>query len=95
MNETNTSNGRHPQFEHRAVQLASEFGTCVETFECLPPEFQEFFEIIGYTRVCSLLVISDLQKGRSERQLSIKYGLTRDQIRGIKSNSRLCRRRSE
>jgi hypothetical protein len=95
MSETNGYNGRHEQFERRAVQLAAVFKIHAETFEGLPDQFREFCEYIGYTRVCSLLVISDLQRGRSERQLVINYGLTRKQIQVIKENSRLCKRRQD
>ena len=89
MSETN-GNGRHPQFERRSLLLAKEFGVCAETFEELPEQFRDFFLIVG-----SLLVISDLSKGRSERELARRYQLSRDQIRGIKENSRLCKRRQE
>jgi|JI9StandDraft_1071089.scaffolds.fasta_scaffold49112_6 hypothetical protein len=95
MSETNGQKGFHPQFERRSLQLAAEFGTCAETFDELPGQYQEFFLIIGYVRVCSLLVISDLGKGRSERQLATKYGLSRAQIERIKENSRLCKRRKD
>lgn len=86
------TNGNHAQFERRSLQLAKVFNINAETFVDLPDQFREFCEYIGYTRVCSLLVISDLQKGRSERELARRYGLSRDQIRVIKENSRLCRR---
>lgn len=82
----------HEQFEKRSLLLAREFGMCAETFLELPEHFREFCQFIGYMRVCSLLVIADLHKGRSERQLARNYGLTRNQIRGIRENSRLCRR---
>lgn len=94
MSETN-GNGRHPQFERRSLLLAKEFGVFAETFDELPEQFRDFFLIVGYVRVCSLLVISDLSKGRSERELARRYQLSRDQIRGIKENSRLCKRRQE
>ncbi len=86
------TNGNHAQFERRSLQLAKVFNINAETFEALPDQFQEFCTYVGYVRVCSLLVISDLQKGRSERELARRYGLSRDQIRVIKENSRLCRR---
>lgn len=86
---------QHEQFGKRSLQLAKEFGVCVETFEELPEQFKDFFNIIGYTRVCALLVISDLRKGRSENELARRYGLSRKQIRTIKENSRLCKRRDE
>ena len=89
------TNGNHAQFERRSLQLAKVFNINAETFEALPDQFREFCEYIGYTRVCSLLVISDLQRGRSERQLVINYGLTRKQIQVIKENSRLCKRRQD
>jgi len=88
-------NEQHPQFEKRALQLAAVFKIDGATFDELPDEFTIFCQFIGYNRVCSLLIISDLGKGRSERQLATKYGLTRAQIEGIKKNSRLCRRRQE
>lgn len=89
------TNGKHEQFERRSLQLAAVFKIHAETFEGLPDQFREFCEYIGYPRVCSLLVISDLQRGRSERQLVINYGLTRKQIQVIKENSRLCKRRQD
>ena len=89
MSETIT-NGKHEQFERRSLQLAKVFNINAETFDVLPDQFQEFCTYIGYVRVCSLLVISDLQKGRSERELARRYGLSREQSRGIKENNRLC-----
>lgn len=94
MIETN-GNGQHVQFEKRSLQLAEVFGVCADKFEALPEQYQNFFLIIGYVRICSLLVISDLSKGRSERQLATKYGLSRAQIERIKENSRLCKRRQD
>lgn len=91
MNEA-VQNGQHEQFERRSVQLAAVFNINVETFDELPEQFTQFCELVGYTRVCSLLIISDLQKGLSEERLAMRYGLTRKQIRGIKENSRLCKR---
>lgn len=89
MSETN---GQHPQFERRSLLLAEVFTINAQTFDELPEQFRDFCQYIGYTRVCSLLVISDLQKGRSERELARRYGLTRNQITTIKENSRLCKR---
>lgn len=84
---------QHAQFEKRSLQLAKEFGVCADEFEALPDCFQDFCRFIGYVRVCSMLVISDLHKGRSENELARRYGMTRQQIRGIKENSRACKRR--
>lgn len=75
-------------FEKRCVDLYAMFGVCVSCYDALPDSFKEFVALIGYVRVCSLLVVRDLDKGRSERQLATKYSLTRDQIRNIKENSR-------
>ena len=75
-------------FEKRCVELYAMFGTFAPSFEALPDSFKEFVTLIGYVRVCSLLVIYDLDRGRSERQLATKYSLTRDQIRSIKENRR-------
>ena len=75
-------------FEKRCVDLYAMFGVGASCYEALPDSFKEFVTLIGYVRVCSLLVIYDLDKGRSERQLATKYSLTRDQIRSIKENSR-------
>lgn len=75
-------------FEKRALELAHEFGIDVERYEELDELHRDFFESIGYVRVCSLMVIADLKRGRSERQLARKYCLSRDQIRDIKHNSR-------
>jgi len=87
MSETN--NGQHDQFERRCLQLAREFGRCEETYAELPDEFREFFAVIGYSRVCSFLVICELKRGRSEAQVAQRYALTRKQVRTIKENSRL------
>lgn len=84
---------QHEQFEQRCVQLAKEFGVCVVVYDELPEQYKSFFEIIGYVRVCSLLVVSELQRGRSETQVARRYGLTRAQVRNIKTNSRACRQR--
>lgn len=75
-------------FEKRCVELYAMFGDTAPNFEALPDSFKEFVNLIGYVRVCSLMVIYDLDKGRSERQLATKYSLTRDQIRTIKENRR-------
>lgn len=75
-------------FEKRCIDLYALFGERVETYAALPEPFKEFATMIGYARVCSLLVIYDLDKGRSERQLATKYNLTRDQIRTISENRR-------
>lgn len=94
-NKQNENHVEHEQFKKRCLQLASEFGTCVENFEDLPEKFRDFFACIGYTRVCSFLIICDLKRGRSERELAGRYGLTRKQIEGIKENSRLRKRRKK
>lgn len=75
-------------FEKRCVELYAMFGELVQTFDELPDSFKEFVTMIGYVRVCSLMVVYDLDKGRSEWQLARKYNLTRRQIQGIKENSR-------
>lgn len=101
MTETTNDTGQHPQFERRSLQLAEVFSIRAETFEELPEQFQSFCVYIGYVRVTSLLVISDLQKGStrrkgySENELATRYGLTRDQIRYIKENSRVCWRQGQ
>lgn len=83
---------QHEQFTKRSLQLAEVFKIDAATFDELPEQFRDFCQYIGYSRVCSLLIISDLQKGLSEERLAMRYGLTRAQIRGIKENSRLCKR---
>jgi len=86
----NTQNGtvKHEDFERRCLQLAREFGKEAETFEELPPEFQGFFKCIGFARVCSYLVICDLNKGLSMRRVAMRYSLTERQVFRIKENSR-------
>jgi len=69
------------------------FGEKAESFETLPEPFREFVEIIGYTRVCSLMVKYDLNRGRSENAVALKYGITRDEVRGIKGTRRNRHRR--
>lgn len=92
MTETNGNGAQHPQFEERCLQLAKAFGKDAVCFTELPSEFQDFFNCIGYTRVCAYLVICDLNRGRSERQLARRYGLSRDQVNRIKKNSRIKER---
>lgn len=91
----NMSDEKHPQYEKRCLQLAKEFGVQSECYADLPERFKQFFEVIGYSRVCSLMVISDLSRGRSERSLATKYGITRNQVETIKINSRLRKRRKD
>jgi hypothetical protein len=92
MAETVNKAEQHEQFEKRSLQLAAVFSIRADTFGELPGEFTEFCRLVGYARVCSLLIVSDLQKGLSEERLALRYGLTREQIRTIKRNSRLCKR---
>ena len=92
MNEI-SENGQHPQFSKRGIQLARELGQCVESYEELPEQLRQFFEFVGYVRVCHLLVIADLNRGRSERETARRYGLSRAQVERIKNNSRLNRRK--
>jgi len=80
-------------FEKRSVELFALFGERVEAFAELPDQFREFAEMIGYVRVCALLVINDLSKGRSEMQVATKYGLSRKQVRTIKDNASRGRKR--
>jgi len=82
-------------FEKRAIELAHVFGIDVSEYAALDETHRHFFEAIGYVRVCSMMVISDLKNGRSERQLATKYSLSRDQIRTIKQNSCLSKRRQK
>lgn len=83
--ETETA---HPQFERRSVELARMFGQNVECFEELTDCNREFFEIIGYTKVCQMLVLADLNKGMSIRRVAIRYELTAKQVQRIKENGR-------
>lgn len=83
---------QHEDFERRCLQLAREFGKEAERFEDLPPEFQGFFNCIGFNRVCAFLVICDLQKGLSMRRVAMRYGLSEGQVERIKANSRLSRK---
>lgn len=94
-NETKNGNGKEVSkalFEQRCLQLAREFGREAVTFEELPPEFQGFFNCIGFARVCAFLVICDLQKGLSMRRVAMRYHLSEGQVERIKNNSRLKRR---
>jgi len=76
------------RFEARCIELYSMFGDNVKCYDDLPAPFKEFVTIIGYTRVCSLMVRYDLNRGRSENECAIKYGITRDEVRGIKGTRR-------
>ena len=74
-------------FERRCLELARLFGTDVNCYEKLPAQMAEFFEIVGYKRVCSLLIIQELAKPRSQRAIARQYGMSRRQIERIKNNS--------
>lgn len=76
----------HPQFRRRSVELARRFGQDVGDFDELPECYREFCEIIGYARVCNMLVLSDLNKGLSIRRVAVRYDLTRQQVETIKNN---------
>lgn len=75
-------------FEKRCVELYAMFGDSATCYDALPDSFKEFVTLIGYVRVCSLMVIYDLNRGRKESEVAIKYSLTRRQIQRIKENSR-------
>ena len=85
-------NGRHPQFERRSVELAQRFGQAVETFSDLPECYREFCEIVGYSRVCSMLVLYVFHKGMSIRRIAMRYDLTEKAVRVIKDNGKKIRR---
>ena len=88
-----TANAQQDKFEQRSVELYDLFGDPVETYSELPDSFKEFVSLIGYIRVCNLLVVNDLKRGRSEFQCATKYGISRAQVRHIKTtNSRAMRR---
>jgi len=74
-------------FEKRCLELAALFGCGANTYADLSPFYREFFEISGYARVCAMLVLKDLDMGRSQRSIAIKYALTRDQVRFIQANA--------
>ena len=81
-------------YQRRCVELATYLGIQAGSYSELPAQCIEFFNLIGYVRICSMLVIGDLGRGRSERALATRYGLTRRQIQGIKENSRGASRKS-
>jgi len=81
-------------YQRRCVELATYLGIQVDEYAKLPAQCVEFFDLIGYVRICSMLVIGDLGRGRSERSVATRYGLTRRQIQGIKENSRGASRKS-
>ncbi len=74
-------------FERRCLELAALFGCGAGTYAELSPSYREFVEISGYARVCAMLVLKDLDMGRSQRSIAIKYALTRDQVRFIQANA--------
>ena len=74
-------------FERRCLELATLFGCGAKAYDELSPFYREFFEISGYSRVCAMLVLKDLDTGRSQRSIAIKYALTRDQVRFIQANA--------
>lgn len=87
------SDKKRQQFESRCMELYAMFGERSVSYDALPGPFKEFVEIIGYTRVCSLMVRYDLSRGRSENAVALKYGITRDEVRGIKGTRRNRNRR--
>lgn len=78
-------------FKRRCLELYTMFGNDATEYDLLPDCFKEFVNLIGYERVCSLMITYDLSKGRTERQLSIKYNVTRHWIRAIKAAQRINR----
>lgn len=80
-------------FERRAVELYRVMTTIeIEAYALLPDEFKALAERIGYCNVCAIMVVRDLDRGRSERLVARKYELTRDQVRSIAGRRK---RRSE
>jgi hypothetical protein len=93
MEKEHTSIGRHVsisdvRFKSRSIELYALFGDRVRDYSELPETFREFVEAIGYIRVCSVLIARDLQRGRSERSIVIKYGVSRTAIQSIKERKR-------
>ena len=82
-----TSQPAREVFERRCLELAALFGCGAKTYAELSPFYREFFEISGYSRVCAMLVLKDLDMGRSQRSIAIKYALTRDQVRFIQATA--------
>jgi hypothetical protein len=78
-------------FRRRCLELYTMFGYNVTDYDLLPDSFREFVTLIGYERVCSLMITYDLSRGKTERQLSIKYSVTRHCIRAIKAANRVKR----
>jgi hypothetical protein len=85
--ESRADEPHSPAFERRCLELAALFGCAAKTYAELSPFYREFFEISGYARVCAMLVLKDLDAGRSQRSIAIKYGLSRDQVRFIQANA--------
>ncbi len=74
--------------EQNCIRLANIFGCQSTTYEDIPQELRIFFEGIGPMRVCAFFVISELREGKSERRIARNYGLTRPQVRTIRSWSK-------
>lgn len=76
-------------YQRRCVELASYLGASVHCYDELPTPYKDFFEVIGYAKVCSLMVIGDASRGRSERECARKFQLKRSEVQTILRNSRL------
>lgn len=64
------------------------FGCQAACYADIPENLRIFFEGIGHMRVCAVFVITDLRDGKSERRVARIYGLTRPQVRTIRSWSK-------
>lgn len=79
------------KFEQNCIRLANMLGCQTANYEDIPQELRIFFEGIGHMRVCAVFVITDLKEGKSERRVARIYGLTRPQVRTIRSWSKRVR----
>lgn len=79
------------KFEQNCIRLANMFGCQISNYSEIPDDLRAFFEGIGHMRVCAVFVIPDLKDGKSERRVARIYGLTRPQVRTIRSWSKRVR----
>lgn len=66
-------------FEARSLDLAARFRVVANSFDALPDDLKEFFQIIGYDRVRQLAALTEVGK-LSQGQIAIKCDLSKDQV---------------
>ncbi len=73
------------------LRLSALFGYDVADYSQIPAHLTDFFEAVGYTRLCSFFVLEELKQGRSEVRVGRRYGITRRQVQTIKKRAKWAR----